>query len=351
MNQLRNNRAHYFGAGPAAIALPVLEKAQAELLNWQHSGVSILEHSHRTPAFSELLYKLDANLRSLLKIPKSYKIIFTGGNTRSLFGTIPMNLYSRNSSAAYKISGVWSNMAFNSCVEKDYIYKYANKILPGTKFLYYTPNETVNGIYTSKANLPDVPWFIADMTSCLCMEPIEFEKYGVIFAGTQKNLGAAGMQVIIIHEDLLGNINNQYLPSAFNLKILSDANSLFATPPTFNCYLANLVLEWMKDFGDIHYWQQQNLYKANLIYSEIDSSKTFYCPVEHDTRSTINVCFRAHKPELEEIFLAEAKVNNLIGLKGHSTTGGLRATLYNAVSKDAVIKLIEFMHDFSKKHG
>ncbi len=345
-----NKRAYYFGAGPAAIPLPVLEKTQAELLNWQQTGVSILEHGHRTTEFKSLLSQTEDKIRSLLKVPLEYKIIFTGGNTRSLFATIPMNFYQVDNCAAYYISGVWSKMAYTHCVQKNCLYQYQNTLIPDTKFLYYVPNETVNGIYTRKNELPNVQWLIADMTSCLFMEPIDFSNYGVIFAGTQKNLGNAGMQIIIVHEKLLNNIRNPLLPEAFNLKTLSDSQSLFATPPTFNCYLANLVLDWMAEHGDINYWKQQNLLKANLIYNAIDDLKVFSCSVKVPKRSTINVCFDTLDPELTTVFLEQARKANLIGLKGHSSVGGLRASIYNAVSIEAVNFLVEFMYDFAKKH-
>jgi phosphoserine aminotransferase len=356
-------RVYNFGAGPAMLPETLLKEIQAELLDWQGTGMSVLEIGHRSPEFTDLLERAESNLRLLLNIPANYQILFLGGAARTQFSMIPLNFIQRQEEAAYLVTGVWSQIAYQEVKQLKQAYCLANeeenayssipddqhwKLKPNTPYVYYTPNETINGVrfpYVPKVN--DVP-LIADMTSCLLSEPINIKQYGLIFAGAQKNIANAGLTVVIIRDDLLANIETSGIPTMLNYKIHVDNHSLYATPPVFNCYVAAKMFEWVRQQGGIDSLFRQNCLKAAALYQYLDSTEFYSTKVSPDARSIMNVCFSLANSGLESKFLNLAKERGLCALKGHRMVGGIRASLYNAMPMSGVESLIEFMSDFAK---
>ena len=353
---------HYnFGAGPAMLPHSILLDVQAEFLNWQQQGVSILEIGHRTKPFMQLMETAELELRELLAIPDNYAVLFLGGAARSNFAMIPMNLITKGQEAAYWISGVWSQMAYSECVklsraycvgsseESNFTYapcELIQSIRNNTAYVYYTPNETVNGTrYPALPPHGDLP-LVADMTSCLLSEPINISDYGLIFAGAQKNIAPAGLTLVIVRKDLLDISPEFTVPTMFDYRTHMTNKSLYATPPTFNCYFALKMFQWLKEHGGIVAMHQTNQQKAAALYNFIDASTLYHCPIAQDSRSIMNVCFSLINPELEKDFLAQALSKGLYGLQGHRLVGGLRASLYNAMPMSGVEALIEFMYNF-----
>lgn len=354
-----NNRPYYFGAGPAAIPTDVLIDIQQELLNWQGTGLSILEWGHRTPEFMDLMMQLESLFRSLLQIPDHYHILFMGDPARSQFGMIPMNLLAEGQQAGYWVTGLWSDLAFQEAVKLKQAYRIettqplSEQLSPTLKdhtaYVYCTPNETVNGVRFEPPSIP-VP-LVADMTSCLLMEPLDIERYGLIFAGVQKNLANAGLTVVILADHLLKSIQQTHLPTMWDYRTWVSSRSLFVTPPTFNCYVMLKMLHWVKAQGGVETLHTQNLKKAKTLYDYLDQSTCFVNEVNREDRSFINVPFRCVDAQKEPDFLAFAQQRGLIGLAGHRTLGGLRASLYNAMPLAGVIALVECMREFEETHG
>ena len=363
---MMSNRIYNFGAGPAMLPEPILKQAQEELLDWHHSGMSILEVGHRTTEFIDLLAEAEQSLRELLGIPHNYKVLFLGGAARSQFAMIPMNLINSDQEGAYLVTGIWSQMAYQEalllkkayCLASEEQHAYTSvpkeqqlQIKDNTAYVYYTPNETINGVrfpYVPKTKgLP----LIADMTSCLLSEPIDVRHYGLIFAGAQKNIANAGLTLVIVRDDLLDTITNHPIPTMMNYKVQSEHRSLYATPPVFNCYLAAKMFVWIKEQGGIDSLFQQNCLKAAKLYQYLDESNFYRTKVDREARSIMNVCFFIENSELENQFLIQAELRGLYALKGHRLVGGLRASLYNAMPMTAVDSLIDFMNEFAKEHS
>ncbi|HBI22060.1 MAG TPA: 3-phosphoserine/phosphohydroxythreonine transaminase [Legionella sp.] len=358
-----SSRRYNFGAGPATLPESILLEAQAELLNWQGQGMSILEIGHRTAAFQSLMHALEADLRDLLAIPEHFDVLFLGGAARTQFAMVPMNLMADGQTAGYLVSGIWSRLAYDEACQlksayclassEEYAYRQAPKITDlsirdQTAYVYYTPNETINGVrFAGTPKTGSIP-LIADMTSCLLSEPIDVSDFGLIFAGAQKNIAPAGLTVVIIRRDLMKAITQSAIPTMLNYRTHSQHHSLYATPPMFNCYMAAKMFKWVKAQGGVASLHQVNRKKAEKLYDYIDSSQAFECPVEQASRSWMNVCFSLNKPEREDEFLARAAHSGLHALKGHRLVGGLRASLYNAMPMSGVDALIAFMQDFSK---
>ena len=354
-------RQYNFGAGPATLPESILLDVQAELLNWDGRGVSILEIGHRTPPFQNLMKQAEQDLRAVLSIPDNYSVLFLGGAARAHFAMIPMNLIETGQSGAYWISGVWSKMAYTECAKLRRAYCVGSSEADGfnhaphallqpfqqdTAYVYYTPNETINGVsFPHPPMHGDFP-LIADMTSCLLSEPIHIEKYGLIFAGAQKNIAPAGLTIVIVRNDLLDRDPQSCIPTMFDYRTHVAHESLYATPPTFNCYFAAKMFQWVKEQGGVSAIHQQNQAKAAALYDFIDSSILYKCLIEPESRSLMNVCFSLIRAELENNFLEQALKNGLYGLQGHRMVGGLRASLYNAMPMAGVQKLIDFMRDF-----
>lgn len=366
-------RAYNFGAGPAMLPEVLLKQAQHDLLNWQDQGMSILEIGHRTADFRALLDQAEATLRRLLTIPAYYQVLFLAGPARMLFSMIPMNLLSAQQQGGYLVTGIWSLMAYQeaqhvraaTCVASseatgfttvpardswrltsDNVVKNASP--NPLAYLYYTPNETVNGLYCPTPELPEDLPLIADMTSCLLAEPIQVSQYDLIFAGAQKNIANAGLTVVIVSDRLLASIQQDHLPTIFDLRTHVAHRSLYTTPPTFNCYLANKMFSWIEEQGGVAALHAINQAKAQKLYDYIDASSFYHCLVEAPYRSFLNVCFKLADPSQEDFFIEQAKKRHLLALRGHRAVGGLRASLYNAMPMEGVDCLIEFMRDFAK---
>lgn len=357
------DRIYNFGAGPSTLPTSVLQQVQDELLNWRGKGISILELGHRTTEFVELLNNLETLLRKLMNIPENYKVLFLGNAARLQFSMIPMNLLNRNDEAGYIVSGIWSKLALLEAQKLKSAYCVASSaeeficapdmnnfsIRKNTKYIYYTPNETINGV--SLYNEPEVgnTALIADLTSCMLARPIDITKYALVFAGAQKNIAGAGLTIVIIREDLLEFIPEDPIATMLDYRVHASNNSLYATPPVFNCYVAEKTLNWILECG-INEIYDLNRQKAQKLYDFIDSSSGYYCNVVKENRSDINVCFYLHRKDLEDKFLSQALTYGLYALKGHRKVGGFRASLYNALPLEAVDKLINFMQEFAQEN-
>lgn len=357
-------RIYNFSGGPAMLPEPVLLQAQSELLNWNGSGMSMLELGHRTDTFQLFLEETQLKFRKLLAIPENYNVLFFGGAARNQFAMIPLNFVAENEIAAYLISGVWSSMAYSEATKLSDAYCVASseaanyKLVPeyheqtlrsNTAYLYYATNETVNGIrfpYVPKSR--DFP-LIADMTSSLLTEPINIADYALIFAGAQKNIANAGLTVVIIRSDLLEKLPNVVVPTMFDYRVHAKNNSMFATPPIFNCYIASLVFSWMEQQGGISSIYQLNQQKSQKLYDFIDATSFYTNSVDKPARSLTNVCFTLRNPDLELEFIKLAEERGLYGLKGHRFVGGLRASIYNAMPMSGVDALMDFMKYFEEK--
>lgn len=360
-------KVYNFSAGPAMIADEVLEQAQAEMLNWNGLNESIMELGHRGPEFKTIVEKTEADLRELMSIPKNYHVLFAAGGATHQFSMVPMNLYSEKRQADYAETGVWSkkavvearrygevNIAGDVIHQGDLLCLRPEKewtLNPNADFVHFTPNETIEGIeFHWVPKTGSVP-LVADMTSFILSRPINVNDYGVIYAGTQKNMGQAGLSVVIIRDDLVKE-PIPGTPILYSYQTLAEHHSLYNTPPTYTWYITGLVLEWMKRKGGINYFAENNQRRSQKMYELIDSQSDFYINRVHPScRSWINVVFNLKDPDLTKIFLDEATKIGLTNLKGHRLVGGVRASLYNAMPNKGVELLMEFMKDFAKRHG
>lgn len=359
-------RPFNFGAGPAMLPQEVIETAKENLLNWNHTGVSMLELGHRTPDFIELLEETEALLRALLSISSEYHVLFLGTPARFHFGMIPLNFLNPKKEAGYLITGLWSSLAFKealrvgraTCIASSEEVHFQNipkeetwKLPQSPAYVYYTPNETVNGVRVDlNKTLSQYP-LVADMTSCLLTEPLDINAYDLIFAGAQKNIANAGLTIVIIKDAFLKTIENESLLTYLDYRTHVQHRSLYATPPTFNCYIAKLMFDWIQKKGGVSALYKENCEKSSSLYAYLDASSFYHAEIRNKSdRSLTNVCFRMVRNELEETFLKEAEQEGLLNLRGHKTHGGLRASLYNAMPLDGVKKLIAFMDDFASGH-
>ncbi len=359
------NRPYNFGAGPSMLPEAVLIQAQKELLNWQGSGMSVMEVGARTGYVHDLFQEVEQDFRKLLKIPHDYKVLFLPCPARTLFSTIPLNLVNEGQSAAYIISGVWSEMAFDegsrlvktTCIARNdpkravESPKIEPSILSNTAYAYFTPNETINGICMQRPHLGSAVPIVADMTSCILTEPLEMRDYGLIFAGAQKNISIPGLTVVVLDPKVLKDRKDSGLPFMDDFWNHIDAQSVFATPPVFNLYLAGLMFKWVSNQGGVAEMHKANQKKSDLLYQFIDNSKLYECSIATESRSLVNVCFKLNNPSLETMFLEKAEKEGLLALKGHRLLGGIRASLYNAMPIEGVKALIDYMARFSKEHG
>lgn len=359
-------RTYNFGAGPAMLPESILKMAQEEFLDWQGTGMSILEVGHRTPEFTSLLSHAEQTLRSLLSIPKNYQVLFLGGAARAQFAMIPMNLLQPEEQAGYLDTGVWSHLALLEaqrlkkayCIASDLENGYKSlpepkswELKESTSYVYYTPNETVNGIrFPFVPKTKGIP-LIADMTSCLLSEPIDVRNYALIFAGAQKNIANAGLTIVIIRDDLLAKTPNPPVPTMFDYAIQTENHSLYATPPVFNCYLAAKMFDWINAQGGVDALFKRNCEKAAKLYQYLDASDFYTTSIDKEARSIVNVCFSLRNSELEEQFIKQAQAHGLSALKGHRFVGGMRASLYNAMPMSGVDALLDFMSEFARKNS
>ncbi len=357
-------RVYNFSPGPAVLPREVLEQARDELLDWRGGGMSVMEVSHRGKAFVACAAAAEADLRELLAIPSNYKVLFMQGGATLQFAAIPLNLTAPDSVVDYVNTGHWSkkaageaqrycqlNMAADAAGSKycDVPARADWRLTPGAAYLHYTPNETIGGVEFHY--VPDSPApLVADMSSTILSRPIDVSRYGLIYAGAQKNIGPAGLCVVIVRDDLLGRARSS-TPSVLDYKLVADDNSMLNTPPTFAWYFAGLVFKWLKRHGGLKRMGEINQAKAASLYHAIDESSFYRNPVAPGYRSWMNVPFTLAKPELDQTFIAEARAAGLVNLEGHRSVGGMRASLYNALPAEGVAALVEFMRDFARRNG
>jgi phosphoserine aminotransferase len=356
-------RAFNFSPGPAVLPLEVLEQVRDELLDWQGGGTSVMEISHRSRAFVDVAAQAEADLRDLMSIPRNYKVLFMQGGASAQFSLVPMNLTAPHASVDYVNTGHWSGKAITEAARYctvhvagdaggNYIRVPAQSELQfsgAAGYAHYTPNETIGGV--EFGYIPDaggVP-IVADMSSSILSRPVEVAKFGLIYAGAQKNIGPAGLTVLIVRDDLLGRARPD-TPHVFDYQAVADDQSMLNTPPTFAWYMAGLVFKWLKRAGGVSAMGERNKVKARKLYAAIDASALYRNPVAKDARSRMNVTFSLAKPDLDAAFLAAAAEAGLHGLKGHRAVGGMRASIYNAMPLEGVETLIAFMHEFERRH-
>ncbi|MFT7111006.1 MAG: phosphoserine aminotransferase [Psychrobacter glaciei] len=358
------NRVFNFCAGPAAMPTAVLDKASAEMLNWNNKGLSVMEMSHRSPEYLSIANQAEQDLRDLLDIPANYKVLFMQGGATAQFTMVPMNLLRGKKSADYINTGQWSTKAIKeasrycevnvaaSSEQQSFSYAPSQselKLNPEAAYVHYTPNETIGGVaFDYIPETGDVP-LVADYSSSILSEGLDVSKFGLIYAGAQKNIGPAGLCIVIVREDLLGDVLVG-TPTAMNYKVAADNASMYNTPATYSWYLAGLVFDWLKQQGGVAGIAKINQRKAEKLYDYIDQSGFYANPVAVNNRSKMNVPFTLKSADLDKAFLAEADSMGLLNLAGHRSVGGMRASIYNAVTEEAVDALIAFMKGFAAKN-
>ena len=358
------SRVYNFSAGPAVLPEEVLKEAAAEMLDYRGTGMSVMEMSHRSKSYETIIEDAESDLRDLLHIPENYKVLFLQGGGSTQFAMVPMNLM-KNRVADYIITGQWAKKAHKeasiygkanaiaSSADKTFSYIPDCSDLPVSEdadYVYICENNTIYG--TKFWTLPNTKGklLVADQSSCFLSEPVDVSKYGLIFAGAQKNVGPAGTVIVIIREDLITEDVLEGTPTMLRYKIHADAKSLYNTPPTYGIYMCGKVFKWLKSKGGLEEMKKINEEKAKILYDFLDESKLFKGTVVKKDRSIMNVPFITGNEELDALFVKESKASGLENLKGHRTVGGMRASIYNAMPKAGVEKLVEFMSDFEKKH-
>ncbi len=359
------NRIYNFSAGPAMLPIEVLTRAQNDMLDWNGSGMSVMEMSHRGKEFMSIAAKAEADLRKLMSIPENYRVLFLQGGASSQFAMVPINLLDDKSEADYLLTGQWSKKAVAEAKRYCKVNIIAdtsdNKFTTAPSqadlalssdpaYVHYTPNETIVGVeFAYIPETGEIP-LVADMSSTILSRPVDVSRYGVIYAGAQKNIGPAGLTVVIVRDDLIGTANEN-MPAMFDYKIHADNESMYNTPPTYAWYLAGLVFEWALEQGGLPALAETNKRKAEKLYAAIDGSGFYSNPVDVSCRSWMNVPFILANADLDAAFLEQAAAHNLKALKGHRSVGGMRASIYNAMPEAGVDALIEFMVDFEKRNG
>ena len=356
-------RVFNFSAGPSMLPMPVLESAAADLMCYGDSGMSVMEMSHRSPSFDAIIKAAEASFRKLMNIPDNYKVLFLQGGASTQFAAVPLNLM-KNGKADYILSGQFSTKAFKEAqkygdvvacasskddnfahvpettrgsfrADADYVHMCFNNTIYGTKFNYIP-------------DTGDIP-LVADMSSCIISEPIDVSKFGLIYAGAQKNVAPAGLTIVIVREDLIGNAR-EGTPSMLDYKLMADNDSMYNTPPCWPIYVAGMVFDWILSIGVLEEMTRMNEKKAALLYDYLDNQDYYTAPVEKSSRSMMNVTFVTGDAELDKKFPREAEKAGLMNLKGHRSVGGMRASIYNAMPYEGVEKLVEFMKDFAEKN-
>ncbi len=357
-------RVYNFSAGPSMLPMPVLEKCAAEMVCYEDSGMSVMEMSHRSPVYDKIIKDAEALLREVMNIPENYKVLFMQGGASTQFSAVPLNLMNGSGKADYIVSGQFSKKAFQEakkygdvvCVassedktnsyipvvtresfrpDADYVHVCFNNTIYGTKY-YYIPDTG------------DIP-LVADMSSCIISEPVDVSKFGMIYAGAQKNVAPAGLTIVIIREDLLGK-ERDITPVMLNYKTIADNDSMYNTPPCYPIYVCKLVLEWIKDMGGLTVMEEKNKKKAAVLYDYLDSQDYYIAPVEKQSRSMMNVTFVTGDPDLDKKFAKEADEQGFKNIKGHRSVGGMRASIYNAMPHEGVLALVEFMKKFAAEN-
>jgi phosphoserine aminotransferase len=358
-------RIFNFSAGPAIMPLPVLEEAQRDMLSLPGVGMSVMEISHRSKTFDEVIQGAEAGLRELLGIPKDYAVLFLQGGASLQFAMVPMNFLSPDRSADYIVTGSWGKKAVKEAQKFGNVDLAANMadggftrvpgqdelhLNPKAAYVHITSNETIEGVeFKSEPEVGDVP-LVCDSSSNILSRPIPVEKYGIIYAGAQKNMGPSGVTLVIIREDLLSRIRDS-VATMLDYRTHVKGKSLYNTPNTWGIYIINLVCKWLKEKGGLEAMQRENEDKASLIYDAIDSTDFYRGHADPDSRSNMNVTFRLPSEDLEKQFASEATAAGLDGLKGHRSVGGIRASIYNAFPRAGCEALVEFMKEFERKNG
>ncbi len=359
-------RVFNFSAGPAALPQEVLEKAQAEILDWHDAGMSVMEMSHRGKEFMSIAAQAEADLREVMAIPDNYKVLFLQGGASSQFAMVPLNLLRGKTSADYYRTGSWSKKAIaeakrycdvNIVADTETGGKFTTvpeegsvTFNPDAAYVHYTPNETIEGVeFPYVPDTGDVP-LVADMSSTILSRQIDVSRFAIIYAGAQKNIGPAGLAIVIVRDDLIGDVK-EGTPAMFDYAVHAKNDSMYNTPPTYGWYLAGLVFAWLKEKGGLAAMGEINQRKAGKLYAAIDASNFYANPVATHCRSWMNVPFTLANADLDAAFLAEAKKADLVTLKGHRSVGGMRASIYNAMSEEGVDALLTFMADFEQRNG
>jgi phosphoserine aminotransferase len=360
-------RAHNFSAGPAVLPVSVLEQAQAEMLDYQGCGMSVMEISHRSKTFEDIIHNAEADLRDLMNIPGNYKVMFLQGGGSLQFAMIPMNIRPAGASADYIVTGAWSKTAIKEAAKIGATRTAASteksnfnclpsaaeiQCDPNAAYLYFTSNETIHGVeWTTEPVTPANVPLVCDMSSDFVSRPVDVSKYALIFAGAQKNAGPSGVTMVIVRDDMLARVPAN-LPVMLDYQILADTGSLHNTPPCYSIYIVGLVFKWLKGLGGLSGIARINQEKAGLVYQAIDSSGGFYRGhAAPEARSMMNIPFRLPTEDLEKLFVKESEAKNLVGLKGHRSVGGLRASVYNALPLESVKELVAFMKEFQRVNG
>jgi phosphoserine aminotransferase len=363
MDQIYN-----FSAGPAVLPQEVLQQARDEMLDWHGSGMSVMEMSHRGKEFMSIAEKTESDFRELIGIPQNYKVLFLQGGASSQFSMVPMNLLRGKTKASYINTGHWSTKAIEEASRYCTINVAASSaktnftciptqdkwhLDPEAAYIHYTSNETIGGVefhwvpeIDSRNGIP----LVADMSSDILSRPLDITRFGLIYAGAQKNLGPAGLTLVIVREDLLGK-PLAGTPTLYDYRIHAQNDSMYNTPPTYAMYITGLVFAWLKNKGGLVMMEKINITKANLLYDLLDNNDFYHCPVAKTDRSRMNVPFTLRNPALNEEFLQQADNNGLIQLKGHRSVGGMRASIYNAMPVKGVTKLVTFMNEFANQHA
>ncbi len=356
------SRIFNFSAGPAMLPADVLSRAGDELLDWHGSGMSVMEMSHRGKEFIKIAEEAEFDLRELLDIPVNYEVLFLQGGATLQFAQVPMNLLAGRGKADYVVTGEWSKKAVKEAKKycdvaiaassEDRSFTYAPKVFKTRKdaaYVHYCSNETIGGVEYHDVPQSDIP-LVADASSHFLSRPLDVSKFGLVYAGAQKNVGPAGLTIVLVRGDLLGKAGKD-TPSVMDYKLQADADSMLNTPATYSIYVAGLVFKWAKQQGGIPVIEKRNVEKARLLYDFLDSSAFFRNPVAKEDRSRMNVPFTLQDPKLDEDFLKGAAKEGMVQLKGHRSVGGMRASIYNAMPIEGVRTLVDYMREFERTHG
>ncbi|MBQ7501017.1 MAG: 3-phosphoserine/phosphohydroxythreonine transaminase [Clostridia bacterium] len=358
------NRVYNFSAGPSMLPMPVLEAAARDMFDYNGSGQSVMEMSHRSPVYDEIIKSAQALLRRVMNIPDNYKVLFLQGGASTQFSAVPLNLMNGSGKADYVVSGQFSKKAYKeaqkfgdvrlvaSSEDKTFSYiPYITRedIRPDADYVHICFNNTIFGTkYYYIPDTGDIP-LVADMSSCILSEPIDVSKFGLIYAGAQKNMAPAGLTVVIVREDLIGHAKEN-IPVMLDYKTMADNDSMYNTPPCWCIYIAKLVYEWIESIGGLEGMKEINLKKCGILYDYLDSQDYYIAAAEKQSRSMMNVTFVTGDPELDKKFASEAAKNGFVNVKGHRSVGGMRASIYNAMPIEGVEKLVEFMKKFAAEN-
>ena len=358
-------KIHNFGAGPAMLPHEVMEEVQEELLDWNGTGISVIEMSHRSKEFLSIAEEAEFDLRDILNIPENYKVLYIPGGATAMMSIAPINFIVNGKTADYLVTGNWSSKAYKEAKRLANINLVADSgaeqyysipdpvnwnLTKDAAYLYYTDNETITGVeFSYIPNVGNIP-LVCDMTSNFLSRPFDVNCFGMIFASAQKNFGPAGLACVVVRDDLIGKAAPK-TPFLCDLKVYADNNSMFNTPPTFNWYMAGRIYKWIKRNGGLEGMDQLARERSEMLYTVVDDSVFYSNPIDKNFRSRMNVPFILDNDKLNDIFLTEAKKNELIALKGHRSVGGMRASIYNGMPIEGVKTLVEFMRDFENRYG